>query len=223
MKKNNYEIIEYDDKIIFEYLLNAKLPVYESTLLRKLNNLDSISSDKIMLYVFHFSLFHALYKMKKKYGKEGFYLHIDCMRISLKKISQKNQCQYFDEMSGCFCKNNTEKESLFCYVHKNYEKIYDNSLIFDPMQQFYENSENIMFVKDGKIFEIMDNIKNFSLNSGDLKNAMKIFDLKNFNKRSLRIRYIALSKKYHPDRSDGNNVAMKEINWAYSILDGVAV
>lgn len=221
-KLSNFEVIEYDDDDVFSYLIDSEIPIFESTMIRDLNDLKSLPSNQNILYQLHFSLFHKLYLMKTKFGNSGYYLHIDSMRIKLLLIPKKNCCQFYDAESGKFCNGDCESESIFCEKHNVLRNDYNNTLIFDPMRTFYENKENILFAKDGKIFEIMNNIKFYALRSGEYENALKIFDFKVVSKIKLRKKYIELSKMYHPDNNGGNNLKMKDLNWAYNILKGVS-
>lgn len=63
---------------------------------------DKENPDEHTLYVKHFSLYHALYKLKFSAGAKGFYLHLDCMRIRLLQIPDNGLCRHYNAESGNF-------------------------------------------------------------------------------------------------------------------------
>lgn len=58
-----------------------------------------------------------------------------------------------------------------------------------------------------------------SINYGDFKNAIKLFDVVyKADKNSIKKRYLELSKLHHPDMENGDTQTFQDINYAYKLL-----
>jgi len=82
----NPEIIPINEDDLFEYLRQKTQPVMEFDIIKYFIPSDINDPVQQTLFVKHFSIYHALYKLKFSAGLRGYYLHLDCMRIRLIQI-----------------------------------------------------------------------------------------------------------------------------------------
>lgn len=215
------ELIVIPEEQLFNYLVNLDFPVMEHELIKKMLLPETCSGEKPTLFVKHFSLYHALYKLKFSAGSEGFYLHLDCMRIRLIHIPPAGVCRHYDAESGKFCGADTHGE--YCELHDADYTQYRDSVIFDYLQDFYCDSDNITFGESELLRKIMRGIRVYSLKRRDIEMALDFFGLRKPAKKNITRRYRELAGKYHPDRCGGSEEMMKRLNSSYMILKDVFV
>ncbi len=210
------KIIAISDMDLFDHLSSMGSPVMEGELIRRFapDGLPAASTES--LFIRHFSLYHALYRLKLSAGKRGFYLHLDPMRIRLIRLPGSSMCHYYMAEEGRFCSMDAET-SLFCQAHSPYGRDLQNRIVFDPMADFYLNPDNIVFGKSHLLDRLMKGMAAYCLRKGEIDRAWNCSAYRNREKDNTEEIY-GLALKYHPDRNDGSEAKMKEVNNAYHVL-----
>ena len=212
----------YGTDTIRDYLLKKDKPIYEVELLRYVTGEKRLPAGDSFLFAVHFSLFNALYRLRYESGDEGYYLHLDPMRIRLIELPHRQRCSYYFPFSGEFCNNDVLKNG-YCHNHMNeFNKVKD-ALIFEPLREFYLNEENISFGKSELLKKLMNGIAVYAFKKGEVEKALEFFGLTNPNKKIVQNRYRELAKKYHPDKNKNNDILMKNLNESYQVLCEVYV
>ncbi len=217
----NPEIIPIHEEALFNYLKQKNQPVMEFDVIKYFIPSDSNDQFHQTLFVKHFSVYHALYKLKFSAGLKGFYLHLDCMRIRLIQIPDHGICRHYDTETGKFCGEFTAGD--YCDQHTSQYKDYHNSVSFDVLFDFYIDPENITFGESEILKKLMSGIKVYCLKKSDIEAALKFFKIHNPRKKNITARYRELAGKYHPDRYGGSEEMMKRLNSAYAILKEVYI
>ncbi len=213
----NPELIIISENQLFEYLSEKERPVMEFDIIKHFME----TCEQQTLYVKHFSLYHALYKLKHSAGLKGFYLHLDCMRIRLIRIPDNGLCGFYDPVNGIFC--NSHAPSGFCILHENECRNYLNSITYDYLHDFYTDPDNITFGESELLRKLMNGIKVYSCRRRDIDEAIEFFGIGRFSKKSVSDRYRELAGKYHPDIPGGSDEMMKKLNSSYMILKDVFI
>ena len=221
-EKTNLELIPINRKNLFNYLLKASAPVMEAELIKNFTDLEKIPTGRVELYKFHFSMYHALHNLRQDAGKNGYYLHLDPMRIRLVHLPEKGKCHHYEPEKGNFCEVKTEHDNFCIYHYKLYKDNLD-MLKYDPLHEFYLNEENISFGTEKILDKLMNGIICYSLKKGAVENAKKFFKLEYPSKKTVIKRYHELAKSYHPDKQNGNDNLMKELNNNYQVLKEVYI
>ncbi len=196
----------------------------EIELIREFYKDSNISGSTEKLFQVHYSLFHLLYKLKQRAGKDNYYLHIDPMRIRLIPVPSEQFCSYYNAEKGRFCNKKIEKiKSNFCGYHIQHYGDTLNKLVFDPLYEFYNNSENINFGKSEILKKLMRGAVVYALRKGELDRALKFFGIVKPDGKIIKKKYHELARKYHPDKSGGDDRMMKALNISYQILREVYV
>ena len=218
----NLEILEINRQELFNYLLSATAPVIEAELIKKFSDLEKIPTSMVELYKFHFSMYHALHNLKQTAGKKGYYLHLDPMRIRLVHLPENEKCCHYEPETGQFCGGKTEFNNFCIYHYKLYKDNLDR-LRYDPLHEFYINEENISFGTEKILGKLMDGVICYSIKKGAVEKAKKFFNLEYPSKKTIIRRYHELAKSYHPDKQDGNDTLMKELNNNYQVLKEIYI
>ncbi|HPS57521.1 MAG TPA: J domain-containing protein [Spirochaetota bacterium] len=217
----NPELIAIPEDQLFEYLVNLDGPVMEHDLIKNFLMAGTGAGHEHTLFVKHFSLYHALYKLKFSAGSEGYYLHLDCMRIRLVHIPGSGMCRHYDPESGAFCSNDAHGD--YCELHESGYVNYRSSMTFDFLQDFYCDRENITFGDSELLRRIMCGIRVYSFRRSDIDMALKFFGIHKPGRKIITMRYRELAGKYHPDRCGGSEEMMKRLNSSYMILKDVFI
>ncbi|MCX7679468.1 MAG: hypothetical protein N2316_09640 [Spirochaetes bacterium] len=215
--KKNLRLINFDINKIFKFLITKTKPISSVELLKYLFQVSALSECGEELYSLHFSLYHALYKLKRDPQCASFYLHLDMLRLRLVRVPHEGYCVYYFPDEGKFCARYSKGE-LFCDFHDLYGKKIKNVITFDPMEDFYLNPENIKFGENEILEKIQKGIILYSLRKGVVDEALEFFGLYNPSRVILQKRYYELAKKYHPDVMHGDETMMKKLNHHYHIL-----
>jgi hypothetical protein len=215
------ELIKINEDDLFDYLVKKELPVMEFDILKHIMPVQSDDTGQYTLFVKHFSLYHALYKLKFRSGVKGYYLHLDCMRIRLIPIPEKGRCRHYDAEKGNFC--GEQATSDYCIAHRTGYKHYRNSVSFDILQDFYTDAGNITFGDSELLKKLVSGISVYSFKKKDIDEALRFFDIHKPGKRIIINRYRELAVKYHPDKCGGSGEMMKKVNSAYMILKEVFI
>lgn len=217
----NPELITISGDALFEYLKEKDLPVMEYDIIKFIIPLNKENPDEQSLYVKHFSLYHALYKLKFSAGIKGFYLHLDCMRIRLIQIPANGLCRHYDAVSGTFCESPADDD--YCALHKKEYEHHRNSAVFDCLQDFYTDPENITFGESDILKKLMSGIRVYCTKRRDIDDALKFFGIHKPGKRLIANRYRELAGRFHPDRCGGSEEMMKKLNSSYMVLKEVFI
>lgn len=215
------ELIKISEDHLFEFLKEKNIPVMEFDIIKHFINSKSDISDEHTLFVKHFSIYHALYRLKFSAGLKGFYLHLDCMRIRLIRIPEQGTCRHYDPETGNFCGEKTAAD--YCTFHNSNYKNSRNSATFDILLDFYTDPENITFGDSEILKKLMSGIKVYCFKKKDIDEALRFFDIHNPAKKRIVNRYRELAGKYHPDRCGGSEEMMKKLNSSYMILKEVFI
>ncbi len=215
--KNKFRLIPFDLRKLADYLLARTHPVTEVELLKYLMDVNMLHECGEELYSLHFSLFHALYTLRRNPICSMHYLHLDIMRIRMVAIPSTARCVYYFADEGRFCEIPTTN-GLFCDYHHRYARMRDNSILFNPMEDFYLNPDNIMFGESEVLAKLQRGVILYSLRRGEVEEAMKFFGLHNPSRKSLQKRYYEFAKKFHPDCIFGDDSMMKKVNAYYQVL-----
>ncbi len=197
-------LIPYDVDVTAELLLAKDAPVMETTLMRELDRLGWPSDESQSLFVRHFSLFHVLYRIKSDYGRRGFYMHIDTMRIRLLALPSGG-CENYDPHSGKFCALRD------CTRHR-----IKRGIVPDYFTSFYLDKTNIAFESVINT-RYIDALIYFGCNKRNVDEALRFFGLSSPDKKLAAAAYYRLAKKCHPDHG-GSEETMKLLNSHYAVL-----
>ena len=214
-------IIQINEEQLFEYLVSRDCPVMELDLMKKFVENECIAGEKHSLFARHFSLYHALYRLRYSAGAEGFYLHLDCMRIRLVQIPGQGICRHYDAESGTFCGEKTDCD--YCAEHGPAYTRYRNSMTCDLLRDFYMDSENIAFEDSGLLHRLMNGIMVYGFRKRDVDRALEFFNIRRPGKKIITRRYRELAGIYHPDRCGGSEEMMKQLNSFYILLKDVFI
>ena len=217
----NPEIISISEEELFEYLDNKELPVMEFDIIKHFIPYDSNATVQQTLFVKHFSVYYALYKLKFSSGAKGYYLHLDCMRIRLIQIPEQGFCRHYNSETGSFCGEFTSNN--YCTHHAAQYEEYTTGMSFDVLLDFYTDPGNITFGESDILKKIMSGIKVYCLKKSEIEDALKFFGIHKPGKKNITARYRELAGKYHPDRCSGSGEMMKRLNSAYAILKEVYI
>jgi hypothetical protein len=194
----------------------------EAALLRAVFGEINIDIKDENLYIAHFSLYHALYNLKLSNGNDGYYFHLDPMRIRMIQISSRGKCSYYHADRGIFCGDFSGDEN-FCLNHKPRDEKINRCVSFDILKDFYENPENINFGMAGILKKLSNGIILYSLRKGEVDQAKIFFGVEYPDKKLVVKKYRELALKFHPDRNGGNEEKMRELNSHYQILREVFI
>lgn len=217
----NPELIKISEDLLFDYLAGKDQPVMELDLIKQFIPHDHSKSVQHTLFVKHFSIYHALYKLKFSAGLKGYYLHLDCMRLRLIHIPDSGLCRHYDPENGIFCGRSTSDD--FCKLHDAGYADYHDSATFDILQDFYTDEDNITFGDSEILKKLMSGIKTYCCKRKDIDEALKFFDISKPGVKKITNRYRQLALKYHPDKCSGSEEMMKKLNSAYMILKEVYI
>ena len=213
------DLIPVQPEEVLLYLKEKREPVMEIELIRHFTG-DAPRRGEEALFRVHFSLYHALYRLKKIAGEEGFYLHLDPMRLALVELPDVGCSHYLPE-SGAFC-GEILFRGRYCSIHAPLH--HDESFpVYDPLSPFYLNPDNISFGNSHILKRISRGILIYGFKKGEIEEALAFFEIVSPDRKTIRKRYYQLARKYHPDSSEGNASKMKRVNHAYNILKEVFV
>lgn len=216
------EILDINPDSLFDYLESSKGPLMEAVLLRDFFGDVEININDDRLYIAHFSLYHALYNLKKIRGPSGYYFHLDPMRIRMIHIADKGCCSYYHADKGVFCGNNSGSE-IFCSDHIPRDEGFHSRITYDVLKDFYENPDNINFGMNAILRKISNGIILYSLRKGEVEKAKIFFGVEYPDRKLVVKKYRELAFRYHPDRNGGNEEKMSELNSHYQILREVFI
>jgi hypothetical protein len=214
-------LVHFDGDVLFEFLVSRDAPVMEIEILRFLTHEDRMPSGRRKLFALHFSLFHALYRLKEEAGIRLYYLHLDPMRIRLVKMPPDGYCRHYSPLAGVYCHLPGEREGR-CGAHRH-DTGTGPAVSYDPLYDFYTNEENIAFGEGDVLEKLMNGVIIYALRKGEIERALRVFGLSRPSRGSIRRRYHELARTYHPDLKSGNETRMKELNHSYQILQEVFV
>ncbi len=217
--KNRREVrlLKFEKGNILSFLRSRTEPVSETTLLRHLTGAKVLSEAGEDLYSLHFSLYHALYSLRRDGACCDMYLHLDPMRIRLVETPGPFQCSHYFPEEGKYCGGPAAGRGL-CQYH-SYANVGDIHLPrYDPMEDFYLNPENIAFGTNPLLEKSTRGIIMYSLRRGDVEAALDFFGISAPSRRTVQKRYYELARKYHPDLKKGNDGMMKILNGHYQVL-----
>ena len=215
------ELIVIPEDQLFKYLEELDAPVMEHDLIKNLLPPVTGNGERHSLFVKHFSLYHALYKLKFSAGNAGYYLHLDCMRIRLVHIPGAGFCRHYDAGTGRFCCADAHGD--YCAEHCADDMYYSNSMTFDYLQDFYIDSGNITFGNSDLLGRIMAGVRLYGFRKRDVDEALDFFGIQKPGRKIIARRYRELAAEYHPDRCGGSEEMMKRLNSSYMILKEVFV
>ncbi|MBN2769825.1 MAG: J domain-containing protein [Spirochaetes bacterium] len=218
----NFYVVEMDKRLIryelnqvVEYLLSQNEPVNESRVIRSLAETHGYPSfGDVSIYTLHFSLYHALFKIKFSPEYSDYYVHTYTMFIRMLKLPTAGYCCSYNEQNGNFCSNG----SLYYYCHKHSEEEkWQAAPVNAVMSRFYLDPENILFQDSCDLQDRMDRILLYGMCKSRVDYAFYVFGLDSKDYKLIKKRYRQLASKYHPDKG-GSIDKMKEINESYALL-----
>ena len=210
-------LLAFDREALFDFLAARDRPVSEVELLKHLTGKTYLSESREELYSLHFSLYHSLYTLRRLESGRSYYLHLDPMRIRLAAVPDPAGCVFYYPHDGRFCGRRVESGG-FCGYHAWYAGYYAGHLLFDPMEDFYLNPDNISFGASAVLSKLMRGIIVYSMRRGEVDEALRFFGMTHPSRRLLQKRYYELARLYHPDLKDGNDTMMKKLNSFYQVL-----
>ncbi len=218
----NPELAEIDSSLLFNRLLEADRPLMESSLLKSVTDLKSLPFESEELFTYHFTLFHLLYQLKEQHGPEGYYFHLDPMRIRMIRIPVNGHCHHYYPERGRFCSGETAG-SEHCSLHKKNVKPGEKFVSFDPLHDFYTNPGNISFCREDIFRKLLNGFIFYSMKKGAVEDALKFFGLSRPTRKIIKKKYHRLAIKMHPDVNNGDDTLMKKLNSSYQVLMEVFV
>lgn len=215
------ELHEIDCDALGAFLESSARALMEIEVLRHVFGIDRMPADRRGLFAVHFSLYHALYRLKFEAGARGRYLHLDPMRIRLIAVPVTG-CRWYSPEEGRFCGLSTTRYDR-CALHAHPTGMPDETPSFDPLQEFYLNPGNIAFGESDVLERLMNGVVLYAVRRGEIEQALRLFDLSRPNRPSIDRRYHHLARVHHPDMPGGDAERMKEINRSYQVLKEVFV
>ena len=215
------QLIDINTEDLFNYLDGMNRPVEELELLKIFAPDSGNAGRTAELFHRHFSLYHALYKIRQAVGSTGYYTHLDPMRIRCLRIPGEHSCHYYNPEAGIFCCRSTAEYA--CDKHKKQEEDSLHTLVPDFLSGFYLDSGNIMFGESGELRKYTESLNFYLLNRKEIEKAHRIFGIDRPDKNSISARYRQLAKMLHPDRNSSSGDSMKELNGAYSLLQKIYI
>jgi hypothetical protein len=214
---NTERIFDFNTDSLFRCLDLKKAPVMEFDLLKEIAGITRLPGNQDGLFRLHFSLYHHLYLLKSISGESGYYLHLDPMRIRLIKVPESGSCRHYHPEDGNYCGSSSD-DSGFCAYHLKKHTGEIAGVIFDPLLDFYLNTENIEYGKSPVLKKLMRGVVIYALKRGEVDSALAFFGLSKPDWRSVKTRYRELAQKYHPDMMGGDESMMKSLNRSYQVL-----
>jgi hypothetical protein len=211
---------DFETADIFNILLSRDAPIAEVDLLRIMTGTRRLPAGRERLFELHFSLFHALYSLKYEAGAGGYYLHLDPMRIRLIKTPDAGLCHHYLPENGRYC-GMPVHDGYYCPLH--HDPAMPGTVSFDPLHDFYTNANNISFGTDSILGKLMNGVIIYALKRGEVEHALNFFGLSRPTLKKVKKKYHELAKSYHPDRNNGDDSLMKELNHSYQVLTEVFV
>jgi hypothetical protein len=209
-------LIIFDTAGIFTILESRTAPVSEAELLRNLTGGSALPSKREKLFELHFSLYHALYRLKEEIGRRGMYLHLDPMRIRMIGVPGADRCHHYLPVEGLHC-GRASDDSGYCPLHeRDPDELRAPS--FDLLYDFYVNPDNISFGTSTLLKKLMRGVVTYALRKGEIEAALACFGLRRPTRQRIRNKYHALALSFHPDLAGGDGSRMKEVNHAYRVL-----
>ena len=209
-------LIAFDTDGIFTMLEARSAPVSEAELLRSLTGGTALPPARDKLFELHFSLYHALYRLKEEIGGRGLYLHLDPMRIRMIGVPDAGRCHHYLPEEGLHCGLVCDG-SGYCTLHaREPEELRAPS--FDPLYDFYVNPDNISFGRSDLLKKLMKGVVTYALRKGEIEAALACFGLERPTRQRIQRTYHALALACHPDLAGGSESRMKELNHAYRVL-----
>jgi hypothetical protein len=209
-------LIAFDTADIFSMLAARSAPVSEAEILRLLTGGKALPPEREALFELHFSLYHALYRLKAETGRRGFYLHLDPMRIRMICMPDTGRCHHYLPEEGIHC-GLPCNHSGYCVLHAR-DPMDLRAPSFDPLYDFYINPDNISFGTSTLLKKLMKGVIVYALRKGEIEAALACFGLEQPTRQRIRKKYHALARSFHPDLLSGDESRMKELNRAYQVL-----
>lgn len=206
---------EFDTTALFSMLDGLDGPAAETDLLKMATGERRIPPGRERLFELHFSLFHALYRLKADAGARGYYLHLDPMRIRLVRVPGPGSCRHYVPVTGRYC-GRAAGDDGYCPEHLDPLVLAAPS--FDPLRDFYTNPDNISFGSSPVLEKLMKGVVIYSLRRGEVERALAVFGLSRPTKKRIQARYHELARSFHPDLNPGREHLMKELNYSYQVL-----
>jgi len=217
---NKHPLLRYfETGDIFNILISRSAPIAEDDLLRILTGAQRMPAGRERLFELHFSLYHTLYRLKFESGAGGYYLHLDPMRIRLIRTPAPGSCHRYYPETGSHCGLDAG-DAIYCGLHQDPGA---NGLSFDPLLDFYSNPDNISFGTSAILGKLMKGVIIYALRRGEVERALNVFGMSRPTMKSIKKKYHELAKSYHPDRNNGDDSLMKELNHSYQVLMEVFV
>ena len=207
----------FDESELVRYLVSQDGPVSEAAILKRMTGRRYLSESSEGLYVLHFTLYHSLYRLRRRASTDKYYLHLDPMRIRMLSLNPPGECTVYFPETGRFCSRPVTNNG-FCSYHEYYASERYHFPVFDPMSEFYLNEENIAFGKSMLLERLMRGVMTYSLKKGEVKAALGFFGISHPSRRIIQRRYRDLARQYHPDLIKGNDEMMKRLNSSYQVL-----
>jgi hypothetical protein len=205
---------------MFNILMSRGAPIEEVDLLRILTGEKRMPSGRERLFELHFSLYHALYRLKFEAGAGGYYLHLDPMRIRLIPMPGPGSCHHYYPETGSHCDLDA-RGAFYCGLHQDPGTT--AGLSFDPLLDFYSNPDNISYGTSAILDKLMKGVIIYAIRRGEVERALNVFGISRPTMKSIKKKYHELAKAYHPDLNSGDDSLMKELNHSYQILTEVYV
>ncbi|MBN2159628.1 MAG: hypothetical protein JW807_09545 [Spirochaetes bacterium] len=219
-KRPPLRLIPFDTSKIFNILVSRQGPLMELDLLRLLTGRRFMPQGRERLFELHFSLYHALYRLKYEAGEKGFYLHLDPARIGIARTPGAGSCRHYFPESASFCRLPAE-DGACCAGHR--EPGGPGEPSFDPLLEFYSNEENLSFGTTRILGRLIDGVIIYALKRGEVERALRFFGLPRPTLKNVKKKYHELARAYHPDLNGGDDALMKELNHSYQVLMEVFV
>ncbi|HPG49227.1 MAG TPA: DNA-J related domain-containing protein [Spirochaetota bacterium] len=207
---------DFNTSDIRAMLAGRSAPLSEAEILRLLTGGKALPREREALFELHFSLYHALYRLKAEAGRRGFYIHLDPMRIRMVRTPDAGRCRHYLPDEGAYCGLRCD-DSGYCDVHAR-SPLDLHAPSFDPLYDFYINPDNISFGTSRLLKKIMKGVIVYALRKGEIEAALACFGLERPTRQRIRKKYHALARTVHPDLSGGDESRMKELNHAYRVL-----
>jgi hypothetical protein len=108
------QVVVLNEYSLFNYLKSQKMPVLETTLLRRFfSGAESFREIDFNMLQMHFILYHNLHKLASSLRDSEYLLYINYIYIYLLKKPVNSYCPYFDEDRISFCSSKKDKNQRY--------------------------------------------------------------------------------------------------------------
>jgi hypothetical protein len=218
-----------DSEKLCAYLRARKnILVYEWDLLEAFypgfrKNLEQVSAEEydLMLFRYHFYLYHYLHKLNIQLEQQHSPLRVGISLTFIKMLEREaGRCHYFYESDFLFCQNLLEENTFYCAHHL---ELFSHKLPqSQSLRNFYLYRENVEKISPEDIRQMIKKFHYYIQFHQQLENACRVLEVDlSVKPEYLKKKYYQKIRKFHPDLHPAmDRRFIQEINQSYEVLSG---